>query len=333
MNKRNLFTGLIAGLAMTFASAVSAKEYKLATVAPEGSPYGKVMQAWADAVKEKSGGEIDIKIFFSGALGDQTATLRQTQRGRMDGAGVSINALTTVLPEVSLMLEPFIFETDEVRHCVEDNHFEKIFGERFLEAGYVIVGRLDIGAEHFWSKKPIKTLADMEGMKFSVPSTPTYERLLKVAGANPTTLQATEIVPGLKTGQVNAAMASAIYSILIGVPQLTGYAVNPKASSSAGVTGFSKATWESWTPEQQALVQELADEFFPPFRKTVAGIEAHLINKAVEGGLKYDTLSDEVVAELKKRVEESREEFLADMGGTAAEDYAALAAAAAECSK
>lgn len=313
-------------------SAANAEEYRMATVVPEASPYGEVMAAWAAALSERSGGEIDVNIFFGGALGDQAATLRQTQRGRLEAAGVSINALATALPEVTLMLEPYLFESDAVRHCVEDDAFGEIFGERLADAGYVIVGRLDIGNEHIWTQEPLTSLDQLAGLKISVPSAPSYERFMASNDASVTVLEATELVPGLQTGTVDAVLASAIYSILIGIPQLTGHAVDPGAVASAGVIGFSASTWDSFTPEQQELIQSTSDEFFIPFRQVVAGMEDFLLGQASEAGLVVGEMSAEMRAELATRASANRDAFLESMGGTAVADYAALAAAAEACS-
>lgn len=330
ISKLTLKAAAICGLA-TLATAAVAKEYRMATVVPEGSPYGKVMQAWSEAVAERTGGEIEVKIFFGGALGGQTETLRQAQRGRLDGAGVSTNALSTVAPEVSLMLEPYLFENDAARHCVEDGAFKEIFGPRLAEAGYIIVGRLDIGHEHIWTKSPITDPADLAGKKMSVPNAPSYERFMQETGASVTTLGATDLIPGLKTGIVDGSVASAIYSILIGIPQLTGYATNPGAVASSGVVGFSAKIWNGFTDEQRKIIQDTSDEMFPPFRKVVAGMEAHLVGKAVEGGLQLTELSDEAKAKFKELALSNRASFLENMGGTAVADFAALDAAAKAC--
>ena len=71
-----------------------------------------------------------------------------------------------------------------IRHCVEDNHFNDIYGARLEEAGYVVVGRLDIGNEYIWSKDPVTQASDLAGVKISSPIAPSMARMLESTGAS-----------------------------------------------------------------------------------------------------------------------------------------------------
>ena len=70
-------------------SAADARELRSAGAAPEKTPWGQSVNAFAAKVAELSGGSLTIKHFHASQLGDEQTTVRQVARGRLDMGGFS----------------------------------------------------------------------------------------------------------------------------------------------------------------------------------------------------------------------------------------------------
>ena len=81
---RWMFVALALGLA-SFSAPAQAQEIvmKIATIAPDDTPWSELLKRYAKAVEEKSGGRINVKVFLGGALGDENETVIKCKRGQV----------------------------------------------------------------------------------------------------------------------------------------------------------------------------------------------------------------------------------------------------------
>jgi len=203
---------VLAGIGLSQEAAAANETIKIGTLAPKSSPWGKVFTVWETAVKEKSGGRLEIQFFYNGAQGDEGAMVGKIKAGQLDGAAVTAVGLGKIYKPILALQAPGLFQSwgklDAAREQMRPE-FEK--GAR--DAGFVIMGWGDVGAAHVMSKGfAIRTPADLAGKKpYSWRDDPMGSVFYQViGGVTAVPLNIPEVLPQLNTGAINMVLAPAL---------------------------------------------------------------------------------------------------------------------------
>jgi TRAP-type transport system periplasmic protein len=281
---------LVAAIAPAAHSQSYRTEYKLSTVLPTSYPWGKAGERWAELVKEKTNGRINIKMYPGTSLvgGDQTKEFSAIRQGVIDLAiGSTINWSPQVR-QLNLFSLPFLMpDYNAIDVLTKGDVGKQIFG--LLEKGGVVP--LAWGENGFRelsnSKGVIATPADMKGKKFRVVGSPIFIDTFSALGANPTQMSFADAQPALSTGAVDGQENP--LSVFVGAKMWT---LNQKFLTLWGYTAdplifvVNKEVWESWTPAdrqavQQAAIQAGAENVIEA-RKGIAGNDTTVL-KQIEG--------------------------------------------------
>jgi tripartite ATP-independent transporter DctP family solute receptor len=172
------------------------------------------------------------------------------------------------VPETLVLALPFMFRSKEHLHKVLDGPI----GEEILKAmepqGFVGLAYYDSGARSFYTaKKPIKSMADMQGMKLRVQQSDLFVAMVEALGANATPMPYGEVFTALKTGLIDGAEnnwpsyeSSSHYEAAKNY-SLTEHSMAPE------VVLFSKKVWDTLSPEEQKMIRQAAKESVPEMRK------------------------------------------------------------------
>lgn len=322
---KSIIAGAVAALLAV--SAADARELRSAGAAPAASPWGKVVDAFAAKVAELSGGSLTIKHFHSSQLGDEQTTVRQVARGRLDMGGFSNTATSLLVPEFGLLSSPFVFESLEQADCVADNHLLGTFGDGFDAAGVTPIGWFEVGQQIIFSKDPIRSPAELAGVKIRTAPTKTDTLFMEGAGGNAVPLGTTDSMPALKTGNVDAATWPAVYGIAVGYHKVATNVTPTNHVHQIGSFIVSDKTWNSLSAEEQGWLNE-ASEIFKSLRAGVRGAEAALLKKiAGEGATVHQ--SDE--AAWRAIAPQVQPKIVAELGGKAEATWASINAAKTAC--
>jgi TRAP-type C4-dicarboxylate transport system substrate-binding protein len=125
---------------MTSAVAHADAEYtmKIATVAPDNTPWSELLKMYKTAVEKQSGGKIKVKVYLGGTLGDENETVLMAKRGQIQAIGVSTGALASQIPDLNVIEIPYLFKTAEDADYVVDNVLGPEFDTIFQEYGFVL---------------------------------------------------------------------------------------------------------------------------------------------------------------------------------------------------
>src|SRR5215471_18875026 len=135
-------------------------EIKIATLAPEGSAWAKIMAEGGRRMEEKTNGRIRVKYFFSGQQGDERDVVRKMKLGQIDGAALTAVGLGLIKSDVRVLELPFLFKSDRQLDYVRDK-MAPDFEQQFLNAGYVLLSWGDVGWVHLFTNQPINGVADL----------------------------------------------------------------------------------------------------------------------------------------------------------------------------
>jgi TRAP-type C4-dicarboxylate transport system substrate-binding protein len=150
-------------LLITLSQSSRAAEYtlKFATLAPPGSTWMNLLQAWGEQVKSRSNGRLELKIYPGASQGDEPDVLKKMRFGSVQGGAFTGYGIGKMNSQARVMELPFMFdnsaEIDHVRNALTPE-LEK----GFQTHGYRLLGWMEIGHIYFFSKEPINTLDDLK---------------------------------------------------------------------------------------------------------------------------------------------------------------------------
>jgi len=211
-----------------------------------------------EVLAKSSGGKLTVKVFNKGALGSEKETIDQVKLGALAMTRVNLGPLSAMCPKTLVPALPFLFrDTAHMRKA-----YDGAPGEEILKAcehqGLVGLALYDSGARSVYARKPIKTLADMKGLKIRVQQTDLWVAAMTAMGANPSPMPISEVYTGLKTNLLDAAENN--------VPSYEGFRHFEAAkfysrtehSMTPDALFISKRVWDKLKPEQQAQVRAAA---------------------------------------------------------------------------
>ena len=259
--KRSMRLLLLAGvlvLGLTAAANAADFVFKLGHIADPENPYAKGAEKFAQLVKEKTGGKVEIQVFPSSQLGNQRDLVEGTQFGTIDFTMTSTAVLGNFLPQAAVFDLPFIFR--DVQHAykaldtVGMEIAEKLQGMKLL-AYY------ENGVRHMTnSKRPIRKPEDMKGLKIRVMEQPIYIEMIKALGGNPTPMAFGELFTALQQGVVDGQENPAAHIYTARFFEVQKYISLTAHTYSAEPMLVSLAAWNKLPKDLQEKVQTAANE-------------------------------------------------------------------------
>lgn len=164
------------------------------------------MLAFKKHVEEKLGDKYDVRIYANGLLGDSKNALELCQTGALEYVIASASNLETFSRTYQLFSLPYLFSSPESFYkTMEDTKLTEQIYETTDSSGIRVVTWFDAGSRNFYSKKPIRTPADLKGMKIRVQPSPTNIAMMEAFHASATPLGFSEVYTALSQGVIDGA--------------------------------------------------------------------------------------------------------------------------------
>lgn len=253
---------LIPGLAL--AGGKYKKEYKMSVVVGPKLPWGAGATAFADLVRERTEGRINIKVYTSSALmaGKQTNEFLLHRQGVADFCFAStINWSTTIKP-LNLFNLPFFFPDYKALDAVTGGEVGSELADMLQKKGVTVLAWGENGFREITnSKRAIKTPADLEGMKIRVVGTPIFIETMKALGGNPVNMNwgdaQVAFQQGVVDGQENPVVA---IEIPVKIWQFHNHATIWRYVIDPLMLTVNNKVMASFTPEDQEIIKLAAIE-------------------------------------------------------------------------
>ncbi len=212
------FKGLFAVVAALIANSVAAQPnhlLKIATLAPEGSSWAKVLRTIDADVRRETDGNVGFKIYPGGVQGDEKVVLRKMRIGQLHGGNFGGQGISQTLPDVLALEMPFLFnDYAEVDYVLKK--MDAFYRQGYEKRGYVFLGWADIGFVHILSQQPVATIEDMRSQKvWQLPDEPLTSVLFRLAGVTSVPLNIPDVLLGLQTNLIDVVYASPSVTIVL----------------------------------------------------------------------------------------------------------------------
>jgi tripartite ATP-independent transporter DctP family solute receptor len=160
--------------------------------------------AFANEIKAKSGGRIEVQVFGASSLGGEKELVEGVKNGFIQ-AGLASGAMANFFPNAMVTDIPYLVPSDDVVDKVMDGPFgQKLAADFNAATGMHNLCFGEVGFRHFTSgKTPIHSPKDLVGLKIRVQETPLYITEMKALGAQPTPIAFAEVYTAMQTGVVD----------------------------------------------------------------------------------------------------------------------------------
>jgi tripartite ATP-independent transporter DctP family solute receptor len=162
------------------------------------------MNQFRDELAKASGGAFTVDVFPAMQLGGAAENVQNVRAGTLQMIWVGMAFLSRTVPELEAISLPFQFDGREQAFRVVDGPVRKLLDAKFADKGLVDLGFMELGARHVTnSKRPIKSLEDLKGMKIRMQPNETHLATFRALGANPVAMDIKELYSALQQGVVD----------------------------------------------------------------------------------------------------------------------------------
>lgn len=262
MTKRFLIAAVLLSALAIGQSAHAVTEIKLALLAPEGTTWHKVMTAWNEELMKKTKGQLQLKIYAGGVLGDERDVIRKMRIGQVHAAGFTGLGLGLVNPEVRVLELPMMVENYGEADALAKSIQPKLEAG-FKKKGFVLLAWSETGFVNIFSnKKPIASVSDMERMKmWAWEGDPLVAEMYRAFKIVPTPLPLTDVLTSLQTNLLDAVYAPPLGAIALQWFTQTKYMTDLKLADSTGGILITNQALTRLSPAHRKILRDTARKY------------------------------------------------------------------------
>ncbi|MCE0828302.1 TRAP transporter substrate-binding protein [Buttiauxella sp. A2-C2_NF] len=259
--KKTLFKGSVISCALALLTSYSAHAITLKVADNHLAIDSTVLalKSMNDELKKTTNGEVKLRIFANGALGDETQVLQDVQKGTVDMARVSVSNLQSFNDKFSILSMPYLFPSNEAYLKFSLSPLADTFYAYPESSGIKGLTFYTSSFRSFYTRdKGIEKPADLKGVKIRVMADPTVLNMMKRLGATATPLPYSEVFGAMQQGVVDGAenavstLTDARHGEMMKAYSFDEHTLVPD------IVVISSKTWAKLTPDQQVKLKQAA---------------------------------------------------------------------------
>ena len=269
---------------------------KASDVHPVGYPTVVAVENMGKKLEKATNGRLSIQMYPSMQLGGEKEAIEQAQVGAIQFARVSVGALGPVIDELNVFNMPYLFRSTAHMQKVIDGPIGQELMDKVTnnpKAGLVALAWMDAGARSLYdTKKPIKDISDLKGMKFRVMGNPMFVDMMNSLGGNGVSMGYDQVFNALQTGVVDGAENNPPSFVFDNHYQVAKFYTLDEHLIVPEMLVFSKKTRDSLSKEDQALLVKFGREAQQEERVLWAKYEKDAMDKAKAAGITITEIAD-----------------------------------------
>lgn len=297
------------------APALAQVNAKFAVTLPEKSHQGQGVAKFVELVNAKSGGQIRIKPFYNGALGNDVQVTSALQGGTVEFTVPQTTTLTGMIKEFEILDFPFLFSNEAEAEKVLDGATGRKLLDKLPAKGLVGLAYWENGFFNATnSKHPIVRAEDFQGLKFRAIQARISQETLKALGANPVPLAVPELYTALETRTVDGQGTPTAVIAALKLNEVQKYLSLTQHSYGAFLPLVSKKFWDKLSEADRKILQEAAVEA-RAFQRGVAREQAKSAQAQMAAkGLAVNEVSPAERARMREKMQPVWKMFASDIG-------------------
>lgn len=306
---------LAAALSLCAIGTVSAQEkLRIAGNFTDKHSSSIAIEQFKKDVEAATGGKVVIETFPNMQLGGAQENVTQTRAGTIFGTWVGMAFLSRTVPELEAVSLPFLFPSREVAYKVMDGPIGDLIDQKLEDKGFIALGFMELGARQVTnSVRPIKTAADLKGLKIRLQPNETHLATFRALGANPQAMDIREVYSAMEQKVLDGHENP--YNLIF---DSRFFEVQKYVSNTAHFFDFiavvaNRKKFQALSPEHQKAIKTAMDKAVATQRVEAAKADAAALAELQKKGMQYDAMPPAerevmrkatagVVDEVKKRV-------------------------------
>jgi len=261
----------------------------------------EAMKLFKEEVEKATGGKLAIDLFPAMQLGGAQENVQAVRTGAIQVVWIGMAFLSRTVPELEALSLPFLFSSREQAFRVADGPIGKEIDRKMADKGLTLLGFMELGARHVTnSKRPIKTVEDLKGLKIRLQPNETHLATFRALGANAVAMDVKELYPAMQQGVVDgqenpyAVIAANRYF------EVQKYLSNTSHFFDFITIVAHRKSFEALPPAQQKAVRDGIDAAVRYQRERAKLQETDSLAEIQKRGIVFDPVSPELIAEMRK---------------------------------
>ncbi len=307
--KRSTFSRVLLAAAaaalLPLAAQAQATRLTLGHGAAPGNPRHEASLRFAELVKAKTAGRIEVQVAPSAQLGDDAAMVTALRTGALDLSANSQGAVATTVPEYAAYGMPFLFSTPAQAFKLLDGALGKELADKSADKGLVVLGYWDNGIRHMTNgKRPIAKVEDLKGLKMRTPPDAVLVDIMQALGAEAQQIKFAELYVALQQGVVDGQE-----NPLMNIHASKLYEVQKHLALTSHMFQMtpllvSKRTWDRLAEADRQALRAAADEATALQRRLSQEADDKLLADLKAKGVQVTTIDKSAFARATARVED-----------------------------
>ena len=233
--------------------AEEAVTLRIASLAPAGSSWRKVLNAWKSTLEKETQGKVKVRFYPGGSQGDERDFVRKMRVGQLDGGVVTMTGMSMLVRPMVILVLPDFLDTYEKLDRVRERMASE-FEQMFIDEGFQLVAWGDAGKTRLFSKKRIEKPSDIKAMRpWMWKDDLVFIEFYDVIGANGVRLGVPEVYPGLQTKMVDVVTSSALTAVALQWYTRVSYMTGHNSAIIAGGVVMRKEKLDSLDPASREV--------------------------------------------------------------------------------
>lgn len=200
------------------------------------------------------GDETDVVLLIDGQVGTEESMIATMRRGRAQLSMLSTPGTSAAIPELSLLMAPFLFDSFEEADFVLDNYVTTMVEDLFAEKGLHFIQWIDSGWFNVFARVPVRIPGDMKNMRMRAAGGPAPRVFLQEAGADVAQLPFADMVPGLQSGLLNGGATNSPMYRTVALYELAPFITMTRHGINPGAIFANKKWFEGLPKESQDYI-------------------------------------------------------------------------------
>lgn len=260
----NLFVWLVAA---AVAGPAVARDFTSSDIYPSDYPTVRAVAHLADLMRERSGGRLTVSTLGAADQQTENYTLGELRNGTLDMARVSLAVLNSAVPSTAVLTLPYIFRSTAHERRVLDGPIGQEILAMLERAGVVGLVFYDGGPRSTYGARPVRSPADLRGVKYRVQQSSNWAPMVRAMGAQPVVLPLIRVEPSMRAGLVDVADGNWSSFVALQHHRVAKFFSQTEHARSPGVVLFSRRVWDTLSDEERSIIRSAARDSVAYYRR------------------------------------------------------------------
>ena len=243
-------------------------------------------------IEEHGKGKIVIERYGNSVLGSDQQLAESLQMGTLECACIPLSCMGNFDPDFMALDLPFLYDNAATAYAALDGEWGQMFNEKMEAVGIKNIGWCENSFRCFSSNTPIRSVADMKGLKMRVMESTIYMESMKALGASPTPMAFSELYTALQNGTVSGQDNGPALTYTAKLFEVQDYYTVSEYCYAASMTAVSLSWWNTLPADVQEVLAGAGKAFGDAERKYIQDQTADYLKKLEDEGMEIIYLDD-----------------------------------------